>query len=51
MARANAEDPDEYKAENVFWVPAKVNVIYAPNACGKTMCYASDGIGISPVGL
>ena len=22
-AGANAEDPDEYKAENVFWVPAE----------------------------
>jgi type I restriction enzyme M protein len=22
LAGANAEDPDEYKAENVFWVPA-----------------------------
>lgn len=27
-AGANAEDPDEYKAENVFWVPAEARWSY-----------------------
>src|SRR2546422_9889806 len=30
-AGANAEDPDEYKAENVFWVPPAARWTYLPN--------------------
>ena len=34
-AGANAEDPDEYKAENVFWVPADAR--WSPSrACGTS---------------
>jgi HsdM N-terminal domain len=34
-AGANAEDPDEYKAENVFWVPAEAR--WSPSrACGTS---------------
>ena len=29
-AGANAEDPDEYKAENVFWVPADARWFHLP---------------------
>jgi type I restriction enzyme M protein len=31
-AGANAEDPDEYKAENVFWVPPAARWTYLQNS-------------------
>src|SRR5476649_2044216 len=31
-AGANAEDPDEYKAENVFWVPPAARWLYLQNS-------------------
>src|SRR5438067_2028162 len=31
-ASANAEDPDEYKAENVFWVPPAARWRYLQNS-------------------
>ena len=38
-AGANAEDPDEYKAENVFWVPRKSPTTAAPS---RKRCRASS---------
>jgi type I restriction enzyme M protein len=41
-AGANPEDPDEYKAENVFWVPRRRPLVL-PAGQGKAADHRQDG--------
>ena len=53
-AGANAEDPDEYKAENVFWVPADARWSHLQASAkqptiGKTVDDAKGGRAQAPI--
>ena len=53
-AGANAEDPDEYKAENVFWVPTEARWSHLQASAkqptiGKTVDDAKGGRAQAPI--